>query len=127
MNYKVVRQNKTNLPTYGKYRAVAIHEQTVTQRDVEEEIQANCSAKASDVKLVLTELASSLALHLKKGDKVVLERLGTLKLEIESRAVDSENAFNAGEHIKGVRLHFIPESYRGRQDMYQDIHYHKSK
>jgi len=31
------------------------------------------------------------------------------------------------QHIRGVRLHFIPESYKGTPELYQDITFEKDK
>ena len=50
---------------------------------------------------------------------------GLLKLEIESEKVDNLKDFRAKKHIRGVRLHFIPESYNGSQELYQDITFEK--
>ena len=57
MKYKIVRENKPTLKNYGRYKAVAMHFQTITPEMVVKEIQDNVSAKASDVELVLTELS----------------------------------------------------------------------
>ena len=84
MKYKIVRENKPTLKNYGRYKAVAMHFQTITPEMVAKEIQDNCSAKASDVELVLTELSAVLLRHLKAGDRVRLKHIGLLKLEIES-------------------------------------------
>ena len=58
MKYKIVRENKPTLKNYGRYKAVAMHFQTITPDMVAKEIQDNCSAKASDVELVLTDAPS---------------------------------------------------------------------
>ncbi len=123
MNYKLMRQNKPVLPNYGKFKAVAVHCNTIGQREVEQEIQDNCSAKASDVRMVLAEFAAVLNKHLRNGDRLRLDRLGLFKLEIESKSVDDPADFSVNEHIKGVRIHFLPESYHGRQAFYEDIEY----
>ena len=87
MKYKIIRENKPTLKNYGRYKAVAMHFQTISPEEVEQEIEDNCSAKSSDVKLVLNELSQVLQRHLKQGDRVRLEGLGLLKLEIESEKV----------------------------------------
>ena len=45
MKYKIVRENKPTLKNYGRYKAVAIHFQTISPEEVEQEIEDNCSAK----------------------------------------------------------------------------------
>jgi hypothetical protein len=63
--------------------------------------------------------------HLRNGDKVRLEEWGLMKLEIESDKVDHAEDFHAKDHIRGVRLHFIPESYDGTQTLYDGITFEK--
>jgi len=60
MKYKIVRENKPTLKNFGRYKAAAMHFQTITPEMVAQEIQDNCSAKASDVELVLAELSAVL-------------------------------------------------------------------
>ena len=50
-----------------------------------------------------------------------------LKLEIESDKVDNPSDFNPKKHIRGVRVHFIPESIDGVQDLYDGIEYKLQK
>lgn len=127
MKYQLVRENHSTLKNFGRYRAKAVHHNTIEPEQLCQEIEANCSAKASDVKLVLAELSDTLLRHLKQGDRVRLEELGLLKLEIESDTVDTEEQFNARKHIRGVRLHFLPESHEGRQRMYEDIKFERER
>ena len=78
MRYRRKKETKPTLPTYGKYKAVAVH-------------------------------------------------YGLLKLEIESEKVDNLKDFRAKKHIRGVRLHFIPESYKGSPELYKDITFEKDR
>ena len=127
MKYKLVKENHTMLKNFGRYRAKAVHHNTIEPEQLCQEIEANCSAKVSDVKLVLAELSETLLRHLKQGDRVRLEDLGLLKLEIESDKVDQAEQFNAKKHIRGVRLHFLPESCEGRKRMYEDIKFERER
>ncbi|SHK49485.1 hypothetical protein [Xylanibacter ruminicola] len=72
MKYRIKQETKPTLPTYGKYKAVAVHYQTV-----------------------------------ERGDNL--------------------KDFKAKKHIRGVRLHFLPESYEGTQALYQGITFEKDK
>ena len=125
MKYKIVRENKPTLKNFGRYKAAAMHFQTITPEMVAQEIQDNCSAKASDVEMVLAELSAVLLRHLKAGDRVRLKHIGMLKLEIESEKVDAPEDFNGRKHIRGVRLHLLPESRRGRQAVYEDLKFER--
>ena len=127
MKYKIVRENKPTLKNYGRYKAVAIHFQTIEAEQVAQEVQDNCSAKRSDVELVLGELLEVLARHLKQGDRVRLKYIGLMKLELDSEKVDSPKDFDPAKHIRGVRLHLLPESRRGRKELYEGISLEKFK
>ena len=56
-----------------------------------------------------------------------LEHWGLMKLEIVSDNVDSPELFKARKHIRGVRLHFLPESSKGKPELYQDIKFEREK
>ena len=71
--------------------------------------------------------AETVMRHLKMGDKVRLKNFGLLKLEIESEKVDNLKDFRANKHIRGVRLHFIPESYKGSPELYSDITFERNR
>ena len=121
MHYKIVKENKPNLKNYGRYKAVAVHYQTIETDRLCREVQDNCSLKKSDVKAVLTELSELLVRHLQDGDRVRLEGIGLLKMEIESDKVDSPEAFNVQKHIRHFRVHLLPESNDGQQALYEGI------
>jgi len=121
MKYRIVKENNSSRKNFGKYKAVAVHYDTIETADIEQEIQDNCSATAGDVALVMTELTETIMRHLKHGDRVRLDGIGLLKLEIESDKVDTPEEFNVKKNIRAIRLHIIPESYNGKQEMYDGI------
>lgn len=121
MKYKLHKVTNRTQRSYGKYVAKAIHPNTITANEIELEIADNCSAKQSDCQLVLCELADTIKHHLQAGDRVELPFLGTIKLEIDSMAVDTEEEFNVARHVKGLRLHLLPKSSKGKVDLYDDI------
>ena len=127
MHYKIIKESKPNLKNYGRYKAVAVHYQTVDTARLCREIQDNCSLKRSDVKAVLAELSELLVRHLQDGHRVRLDGVGLLKLEIESDKVDKPGDFVAEKHIRGVRLHFLPESSGGSPDLYKNLDFEKDK
>lgn len=121
MHYKIVKESKPNLKNYGRYKAVAVHYQTVDTARLCREIQDNCSLKRSDVKAVLAELSELLVRHLQDGHRVRLDGVGLLKLEIESDKVDSPEEFNVKKNIRNYRIHLLPESHEGIQALYDGI------
>ena len=108
MKYRIKKETKPTLPTFGKYKAVAVHQQ-------------------GDITAALISVAEVVNYHLRTGAKVHIPEWGHAKLEIESEKVDKPEDFSAKKHIRNVRLHFIPESYDGSQALYKDIHFEKDK
>ena len=80
-----------------------------------------------DVVGVMMGLSTVISRHLRRGDKVRLDKWGLMKLEIESDKVDDPTTFRAKKHIRGVRLHFLPESEKGKPELYQDMTFEKER
>lgn len=121
MFYELVKRNHKAMPSYGKWVPRAIHYNTLTEQDLMNEIQANCSATRADVILVCGALFEALKNHLRDGDRVEIPELGTMKLEINGAAVDTPEEFSPDEHIRGVSLHVLPKSRKGVKELYADI------
>ena len=76
---------------------------------------------------LMMSMGEAVMRRLRMGDKVRISGFGLLKLEIESEKVDDPKQFNAKKHIRGVRLHFIPESQGGSPELYKDISFEREK
>ena len=128
MRYRVKKETKPTLPTYGKYKAVAVHNQTIESRQLfDEAASRGMSISGGVLEGLMMTVAETVMRHLKMGDKVRLKNFGLLKLEIESEKVDYLKDFRANKHIRGVRLHFIPESTNGSPDLYSDIKFERDR
>lgn len=127
MRYRIKKETKPTLPTYGKYKAVAVHNQTIESRTLFEEAARGTTLSAGVLEGLMMNVAEAARRHLKMGDKVRLKDFGLLKLEIESEKVDNLKDFRAKKHIRGVRLHFIPESYKGSPELYKDISFERDR
>jgi len=127
MKYRLKKETKPTLPTYGKYKAVAVHNQTVSSDEILKEAAQNNPLDEGVFIAALIRLSEVVNRHLRAGDKVRLQDWGMMKLEIESDKVDNLKDFRAKKHIRGVRLHFIPESYNGTQALYEGITFEKDK
>ena len=123
MKYKVTKENRPTLKNYGRYKAVAVHEQTVETRQIVSEVCRSTGASRGSVIAVLVGLAEAVGHHLRQGDRVRLDDWGLLKLEIDSQKVENADEFDENRHIRAVRLHFIPESRHGRQPLYHGIRF----
>ena len=127
MKYRLKKETKPTLPTYGKYKAVAVHSQTVSSDEILKEAAQNSPLDEGVLTAALIRLSEVVNRHLRAGDRVRLQDWGMMKLEIESEKVDTLKDFRAKKHIRGVRLHFLPESYNGTQALYDGITFEKDK
>lgn len=127
MKYRIKKETKPTLKTFGKYKAVAVHNQTIESRQLFEEAARHMTISGGVLEGMMMTVAETVRRHLQMGDKVRLRDFGLMKLEIESEKVDDPKTFRANKHIRGVRLHFIPESYEGTQPLYDGITYEKDK
>ena len=128
MKYKIVKETKPSLSTFGKYKAVAVHERTLdTKKIIEEVKERNGFLSEGTVEAVLIGLSEVINRHLRNGDKVRLDDWGLMKLEIESDKVDAPEDFKPKKHIRGVRLHFLPVSEKGKPELYQEIEFQREK
>ena len=125
MKYRIKKETKPTLPTYGKYKAVAVHYQTIESSQLFEEAARNSSISGGVLEALMLSVSEAVIRHLRNGDRVRLKDFGLLKLEIESKKVDNLKDFKAKKHIRGVRLHFIPESENGSPALYKDITFEK--
>ena len=126
MRYKIVRENKPTLTSYGKYKAKTVHNGEVGSDRIIKEAARRLGTSEGNILGVMLSLGTVINQHLRRGDKVRLEHWGLMKLEIVSDNVDSPEQFKPRKHIRGVRLHFLPESEKGKPELYQDIKYEKT-
>ncbi|MBQ8158141.1 MAG: hypothetical protein IJ081_03885 [Prevotella sp.] len=127
MKYHIKKETKPKLSTFGKYKAVAIHHHTIDTNQILREVAERDGIGEGEVLTVMMGLSHVINQHLRQGDKVRLDTWGLLKLEIESDKVDREEDFRAQKHIRGVRLHFLPESKHGSQELYKNIKFEREK
>ena len=127
MKYKITKETKPTLATFGKYKAVATHYRTIETEQLLKEVCENNPISEGTVTAVVWKLAQVINRHLREGDKVRLRDFGLMKLEIESDKVNRLQDFKPRKNIRGVRLHFIPESSKGKPELYKGIKFEKEK
>jgi predicted histone-like DNA-binding protein len=127
MKYKLTKETKPRLATFGKYKATAVHGDTVDTRQILKEVSRRNGFSIGELTTAMMGLSDVINEHLRRGDKVRLDKWGLMKLEIESDKVDTPEEFRASKHIRGVRLHFLPESTGGHPDLYKDIRFERER
>ena len=75
-------------------------------------IQENCTAKASDVRLVLRELYDVIKFYMQNGYTVDLKEMGKFSISVKSICVDDPKEFNSDKHITGYKCNYTPQGKR---------------
>ena len=92
--------------TEEKYFARTRKTGKIDMNEISDEIQRNCSATCSDVKLVLTELIDVIRDHLLNGEEVTVNGLGSFHVGVTSDSVSKHS------NIHGVHLKFREDAKR---------------
>ena len=72
MKYRIKKETKPKLPTYGKYKAVAVHEQTITSEQIIQEAAELHLLSEGVITAVVMRLSEVINRHLRNGDRVRL-------------------------------------------------------
>jgi len=112
INYRLRKCNIKHSENYGKLYAYAVRTDVADQRELERRIQQNCTAKPSDVRVVLRELVEVMRECLQEGRTVRLDEFGSFALTIKSRCVNEAADFDEKRDIRGFRCKFTPYGER---------------
>ena len=116
VKFKLQKSGMKSRNHYGMYYAHTIRGAELTLEQIEERIQANCSAKVSDVRMVMAELFSTIRLALSEGQVVNLGDLGKLYLSVTSKPVERPQDFRVDKHITGIKCKYIHCGHRMQQE-----------
>lgn len=109
VKYKLYQDARKNSKTKGKFYARAVVSDVADLESISKEIEENTSAKQADVFAVLKELVNVMARHMRNGDRVVLDGIGSFKVGLKTKPADTAEKFNAALNIVGTRINFQPE------------------
>ena len=112
IHYRLVQNKIKNDKNYGKYYAHTVKQGEVSLEEIEQMIQTNCSAKASDVRLVLRELFDTVKHYMQNGYVVNLKEMGKFSISVKSVCVDDPKQFRSDKHITGFKCNYTPEGKR---------------
>lgn len=121
MKYKIQQGNKPTLPSYGKYTVKAAHQQTVDYEKFMGEMQYGSCFTKGTIDGVINDFFNVLSRHLRDGDIVEIPKIGTFKMEIESRTFDCPEDFDPKSHVRRFSLHLLPKCSSGTPELYQDV------
>ncbi|MCM0275912.1 HU family DNA-binding protein [Bacteroides fragilis] len=123
VNYSVVtRTNPLKKEEPAKFYAQIQAKDEYKFEDLASAVESRCSVTSSDVKAVMDAVMKEMSSQLKDGKIVRINDLGTFRISVTSKGVDTEKAFNASK-ISKVRILFRP--CRELQSMCSSIKFSK--
>ena len=112
IQYRLLQNKIKGSKNYGKYYAHTVKRGVVSLEDIESMIEGSCTAKASDVRLVLRELFDTVKFFMQSGYTVDLREMGKLSISVKSVCVDRPSEFRRDKHIIGFKCNYTPEGRR---------------
>ena len=110
--YRLLQNRIKGSKNYRKYYAHTVKQGVISLEDIEEMIEENCTAKASDVRLVLRELFDTIKFYMQNGYTVDLKEMGKLSISVKSICVDDPKEFRRDRHITGFKCNYTPQGKR---------------
>lgn len=108
IRFRLMRNGIKGDKNYGKFFAHTVKNSEVTLEEIEQQIQENCTAKASDVKLVMKELFETIKRAMQNGHVVNMGELGKMYIAVRSVPIESPKDFRTDKHITGFRCKYTP-------------------
>ena len=112
IKYRLLQNKIRSSKNYGKYYAHTVKSGEVTLEEIERLIEQSCTAKASDVRLVVKELFDAIRHYMQAGYVVKLGDLGRFYISVKSVSVDDPKAFRADKHLSGFKCNYTPAGHR---------------
>ena len=107
--YRLHQDQSTGTKRSGKWYARAVPTAVINTRQLAEIVQRNCTVKRSDVVAVIEEMVEVMKDQMQDSKRVKLEGFGSFKIGIQSKGAQTAGKFSVSEHIKGLRVLFLPE------------------
>ena len=106
--YKKYQNKIKSSKTYGKWYGRAVILDTISTRQLAEEVSHATTVTYADVVAVLAELTTAIKSHLQNSQAVVLDGIGRFKVAVSTTGADSRTDFKAS-NIRRYRINYFPE------------------
>lgn len=117
IHYKMQQNKMPNDKNYGKYFPHTVKQGEVSLEQVEALIQDACSARISDVRMVVRELFEAVKHYMQMGYVVNLGDLGKFYISVKGIPVDDPSEFRPDRHILGYKCNYTPAGHRYQAGM----------
>lgn len=111
-----LKQKKNTFSDETLYFAKTVRTNEMDTAMLMEKMERNCGLKKCQIIAVLTELAACMKESISNGESIKLDGIGRFKAEIRSFGVKNPEQFSKS-YIKGVKINFTPESFKGKQTL----------
>ncbi len=106
--YRKYQEKRNSSSNYGKWYGRSVVLNTVSTKDLANEISHSTTVTYADVVAVLAEMSQALKRHLQNSEKVVLDGIGSFKVGLSTSAANSSADFGA-QNVKGYHINYAPE------------------
>ena len=125
IQYRLLQNKIKGSKNYNKYYAHTVKRGVISLEQIESMIEENCTAKASDVRLVLRELFDTVKFFMQMGYTVDLKEMGKFSISVKSVCVDHPSEFQPDRHITGYKCNSTPQGKRYTADEKTKHHIHR--
>ena len=112
IQYRLLQNKIKSSKNYKKYYAHTVKRGVIGMEEIEKTIERNCTAKSSDVRLVLRELFDTIKLYMQEGYVVDLQEMGKFSISVKSTSVDDPKDFRLDKNITGFKCNYTPDGKR---------------
>lgn len=110
VRYRKTQNKIEGSKTFEQWYGRAVVLDTVTTKQLAEEISHSTTITQADIMAVFTELATVLPKHLLNSQKVTLDGIGSFRVGIKCKPAEKKEDFGAN-NITGFRIVYQPETY----------------
>ena len=110
IRYRKVQNKIEGSKTFQQWYGRAVVLDTVSTKQLAEELSHSTTVTRADIMAVFTELSVALKNHLLNSQRVVLDGIGSFRPSIKCKSVVKKEDFGANQ-ITGYRIIYQPETF----------------
>ncbi len=108
VRYRKYQNKNAKSATFGQWYGRAVVMDTISTKQLAEEISHSTTVTLADVMAVLIETTAALKRHLAASNKVQLDGLGSFRVGLKTSPADSSAEFGA-TNVSGYHIIYTPE------------------
>lgn len=121
VKFRFYQDKRKNSRRNGYWYARAVTTNVVEVKDLAQRISTSCTVTESDILAVVSALVAEMSYHLKNGERVKLNGLGSFRVAFSSRGVAKLADFNVERDIHSPRILFLPETQKAGKNRVKNM------